>query len=174
MRTVCRFCVVSLILLMAGAASPCTAQSTANQVGDVKVVKYAELGQLVKQNKGKVIVVDFWGTFCDPCIREMPNLVRMQKNLPPQDFAAILVSVDDNFQDPQKKEKLTRILRAKNVRFTSWILDEPGEVWQKKLRSDTVPIVFVFNREGKWVKEYTDEKDKYVEIDKLVADLLKK
>jgi len=45
----------------------------------LKIVKYGELTEAVRVQKGKVLVVDVWADFCIPCKEEFPNLVRLHK-----------------------------------------------------------------------------------------------
>jgi thiol-disulfide isomerase/thioredoxin len=44
--------------------------------------------------RGKVVLVNLWATWCEPCIREMPSLDRLRAALPAQDLAIVLVSQD--------------------------------------------------------------------------------
>jgi thiol-disulfide isomerase/thioredoxin len=44
--------------------------------------------------RGRVVLVNLWATWCEPCIREMPSLERLQTMLPAQDLAIVLVSQD--------------------------------------------------------------------------------
>ena len=37
-----------------------------------------KMARLVKQNKGRVVVLDLWSTSCEPCVREFPHLVELQ------------------------------------------------------------------------------------------------
>jgi hypothetical protein len=85
-------------------------------------------------------------------------------------FAAVSVSLDDP-QDEKAKQRVIDFLRKQKATFTNLILDEKSEVWQKKLKFDGPPCVFVFNRDGEW-KQYTAPD--YAEIEKYVAELLKK
>ena len=48
------------------------------------------------QVKGKVILLDFWATWCSPCIKEHPNVIALEKNINNQNFQIITVSVDKN------------------------------------------------------------------------------
>ena len=50
------------------------------------------LGQL----RGKIVVLNFWATWCPPCVEEMPSLVEMQKKLQAKGIAVLAVSVDDD------------------------------------------------------------------------------
>ncbi len=54
---------------------------------DGRVVKLSEL-------TGKVVLVNFWATWCGPCKEEMPSLARLQKQLDPAQFALMTVTTD--------------------------------------------------------------------------------
>jgi len=44
--------------------------------------------------KGKIVVLNFWATWCPPCIEEMPSLVRMQQQLRPKGVEVLAISID--------------------------------------------------------------------------------
>jgi thiol-disulfide isomerase/thioredoxin len=54
---------------------------------DGKVVKLSEMA-------GKVVLVNFWATWCGPCKEEMPSLARLQKQLDPAQFALLTMTTD--------------------------------------------------------------------------------
>jgi hypothetical protein len=97
----------------------------------------------------------------------------MQRKYAKDGLVAISVSLDDPNED-NVKDKVTKYLRSQKATFTNLILDEKPEVWQKKLKIEGPPCVFVFDRDGKIAKKF-DSGEKYEdEIEKFVADLLKK
>jgi thiol-disulfide isomerase/thioredoxin len=44
--------------------------------------------------RGKIVLVNFWATWCGPCVREMPSLVRLQQSLAGSDFTVLALSQD--------------------------------------------------------------------------------
>src|SRR5207249_4554750 len=72
-------CVGGLALLGAALLGGAAVRSGETPRVEVKEVKYAGLGDLVRQNRGKVVVLDFWATYCLPCKREFPHLVGLHK-----------------------------------------------------------------------------------------------
>lgn len=66
-----------------------------NQPAPEFTVTDAERTVVLKDLRGKVVVLNFWATWCPPCIEEMPSLVRMQQQL--KDRVTVLaVSVDED------------------------------------------------------------------------------
>jgi thiol-disulfide isomerase/thioredoxin len=146
-------------------------ENGAGQDVQVKLVKYDEMGDVIRQLRGKVVVVDFWATTCLPCIREFPHLVELNAKYGTKGFAAVSVSTDAQPEAADTQAQVLKFLRQKKATFTNLLLNEPPGVWYEKLHNEGVPIVFVFNREGQWVRKYTDDVD-YAAIEKIVVELL--
>jgi cytochrome c biogenesis protein CcmG, thiol:disulfide interchange protein DsbE len=63
----------------------------------------------LSQLRGKIVVLNFWATWCPPCVEEMPSLVQMQKKLQDRGVTVLAVSVDDDANDYHKFLKDHRI-----------------------------------------------------------------
>lgn len=48
------------------------------------------------QFRGKVVVLNFWATWCDPCVEEIPSLVQMQQDMRPRGVVVVAVSIDED------------------------------------------------------------------------------
>ena len=56
----------------------------------------------LKQFKGKVVLVDFWATWCRPCLEEIPNIRRNYEKYHDRGFEVVAVSVDKDLESLQK------------------------------------------------------------------------
>lgn len=50
----------------------------------------------LNQFRGKVVVLNFWATWCAPCVEEVPSLVEMQRRMKSKGIEVVAVSIDDN------------------------------------------------------------------------------
>ena len=92
--------ILGLMLILSGTVS-------LTRSADVEIVlqncTYPQLGELVRQSKGKVVLVDFWAEFCLPCKKKFPDVVALQKKYLSQGLRCFSVSVDD-FEDAEARD----------------------------------------------------------------------
>ena len=105
--------------------------------------------RIVAGRKGRVLVVNFWATWCEPCREEMPSLVAVAKKFPSRDLAVVLVSLDSQKTGPAQVPKF---LKAQKVPFVSWLakthdpqdlIDAVDPNWDGSL-----PFTLVYGRNG--------------------------
>lgn len=90
--------------------------------------------------RGKTVVLNFWATWCPPCIEEMPSLVAMQRQL--QDKVVVLaVSVDKD------RAAYERFVRQYDLAALETVLD-PNEESRKLYSTTGLPETFVIDRNG--------------------------
>ena len=163
--------VATLVMLAAICAAVAPAQE--NNIA-LASVKYDGLKSEVLKQRGKVVLVDFWATFCPPCKKAFPHFIEMQKKHADKGFVIITVSLDTP-DDPEKVKEANAFLRKIQSPFRNLLLDEPIEVWTKKLDFKSLPCYFVFDRHGKWVRfRSSDFKDgvDYDEVERVVVKML--
>jgi thiol-disulfide isomerase/thioredoxin len=158
------FVPAALILFTAPGAS-------AEDKVQLEVVKLDALKSVVAKHKGKVVVVDFWATFCIPCKKEFPNLVQLHKDRAGDGVVCISVTVDDS----EDSEKALKFLNQQRASFSNYLLDAPAADYQKEFGFEAVPCVLVYDKDGKLAQRFTNSKKEftYADVRKVVEPLLK-
>jgi peroxiredoxin len=104
--------------------------------------------------KGKVVLVDFWATNCQPCLEEMPNLKRLHKELNPRGFEIIGISLDE-------RPDLVTEFRDREKLPWRQILNSPGGVERgndsgteisKRFGVALIPALIIVDRQGQVVQ----------------------
>ena len=92
--------------------------------------------------RGRVVVLNFWATWCPPCVAEMPSLQRLHRALSPEGLSVIAVSTDED------EAELTRFVREHAL--TMPVLRDPGGRVAGDLYHTTgYPETFVIDRDGR-------------------------
>lgn len=107
-------------------------------------------GQPVKLDayKGKVVFLNFWATWCDPCKEEMPSMERLYQQLKGQPFEILAVSLD---QEPSKDVPL--FLSKTKMQISFPVLADLEQKVSKNLYKTTgVPESFIIGPDGKVLK----------------------
>ena len=92
--------------------------------------------------RGKVVVINFWATWCPPCRAEMPDLVRLQRQYGRQGLQIIGITYP-----PEKKERVRRFARSLKVNYP--IVLGTSETKARFSSEETLPLTVVVNRDGK-------------------------
>jgi thiol-disulfide isomerase/thioredoxin len=141
---------------------------------EVKVATYKALTDAIAAQKGKIVVLDAWGTFCLPCKKEFHNLVEIHQRHAKDGVVCMSVAVF-----PFDKADALKFLKEKGAAFANFALAEEDESikLQEEWRFGAVPAVFVFDRDGNR-RDFTMEDPKnqftYDDIRKHLATLLKR
>jgi cytochrome c biogenesis protein CcmG/thiol:disulfide interchange protein DsbE len=101
--------------------------------------------------RGKVVLLNFWATWCKPCEDEMPAMENLYRAIGPQEFELIAVSVDD---DPRVVEEF----RAR-LGLTFPILLDPQKRVADAYQSHRFPESYLIDREGVLVARYIGPRD---------------
>ena len=106
------------------------------------------------------------------CVREPADPLIVNVKLP---VCAAPVVVTVSVDEPDNGPKALAFLNKQGATFPNYLIDEPTDVWQKKLDVGFPPNVIVIGRDGQRVKRFTaDEPFTYEDVEKVVGPLLKK
>ena len=119
----------------------------------------------ISNYKGKVVLVDFWATWCGPCVGELPNVIKAYEKYHDKGFEIIGISLDDS------ESKLKSFIKDKNMTWSQYF---DGKRWDNKLAQKygimSIPATFLLEGEGKIIgQDLRGEK-----LDEALASALKK
>jgi len=102
----------------------------------------------IKGLKGKVVVVDFWATWCGPCVQEMPKMKKLYAEFKDKGVEFIGVSLDQ----PKDKGGLDALKAFVKENDIQWPQYYQGNYWQSEFSSglgiNSIPCVFVVDQDG--------------------------
>ena len=114
--------------------------------------------------KGKVVVLDFWATWCPPCRAEIPSLIALQQKYGAQGLQVIGISVDEGGADVVKP-----FVKKMGINYPVVLADE--KVQRDFGGLDAIPVGLIIDREGRIVQRHlglTSQDDFEAEIKPLL------
>ena len=97
--------------------------------------------------RGKVVLVNFWATWCPPCRKEMPDLETLYERFNSKGLVVLAIS-------DEEAAKVEPFIRERKVSFP--VLLDPGRKVNEMFVVEGIPKSFVYDREGKLVAQSID------------------
>lgn len=185
--------VLPLILLLTTALADESAKKAAatdtpsSPSTEIKLVEgdWNSVKKIVDDNKGKVVVVDIWSTACLPCMREFPNLLKLQDKYGKE---IVCVSLNVDYAGIKSKPpeyyrpRVEKFLKRQSSACRSLLCTVDAIELFDELKLNSIPVAYVYGKDGELVKRFDDslledgeedaftyEKDIYPVIEKLMA-----
>jgi thiol-disulfide isomerase/thioredoxin len=159
--------ILAALVFSFGSISTVLAASTGPEAGTTAPefkAKSITTGDTIELNaqRGKLVIVTFWASWCPPCRRELPILERAQEILGRDKLAVLAI----NFRDsPVAITALRKIAKTWQI---SLLEDRNGGI-ANRYKITAIPHLFMIDRNGKVVANHTGYGDKSLEV--LVADI---
>ncbi len=101
--------------------------------------------------RGRVVVLNFWATWCPPCVDEMPSLQKLHQALDAKGLSVVAVSVDERFED------IERFVDNFDLTFT--ILHDEGMRTARAYQTFKYPETYIIDRDGRVKSKVVGERD---------------
>src|SRR6187402_3190585 len=156
---------IALTMVAAAGIESVSAQSA-------RIIKLPELEALLNPDSDTTYVINFWATWCKPCIKELPHFDNLTKNFPGSKLEVILVSLDfkrqfeSTLQPYIKKNNITsRVLLIDEPDYNQWI-DKVDPSW-----SGAIPATIIINKKL-GIRKFYEREFTLEEINETVKPLL--
>ena len=114
--------------------------STDNMANEFTLPDLKDSMHSLSSYKGKVVLVNFWASWCPPCIHEMPELIRLKKQLVDQPFEILALNVGE------KKYRVRKFVKLINLKLP--VLLDTSEVTFNAWGVKTLPTSFLIDSRG--------------------------
>jgi thiol-disulfide isomerase/thioredoxin len=127
-----------------------------------EIIKLPELQRIFNSNNDTTYVLNFWATWCIPCMKEFPAFQKFAKTHSNEKVRVVLVSLDFK---KEYESVLLPFLKKHPITGTVYLLDEPDyNSWINKINPDwegEIPVTFIFNNARKqrafYPRDFTTE-----------------
>jgi thiol-disulfide isomerase/thioredoxin len=143
----------------AAAAPQAQAQRAPARVGPAQLATAAQLRKALAKYRGQVIVLNFWATWCTPCLREIPDFLALEQELAPRGLKLLGVSMNE----PAELAGVVEPFRRQYFpAFATYLRNEPDmdsiasvvdAAW-----NEILPTTWVLGRDGRVVAKIQGRK----------------
>ena len=132
----------------------------------------SEFARMLKARRGKIVLFDFWATWCEPCRAEMPQLVKLREKYRHRGLVLLTVSADEPEAEAAalqflKKTGIHRPAYIKRVKNDEAFIDSIDTKW-----SGALPALFLYDRTGARAASFFGETDP-ADIERALARLFR-
>lgn len=114
--------------------------------------------------KGKVVLVDFWATWCEPCLETMPRLQKLHDANSGKGFDIWGVSIDE---DRNRIRKIRKMVNRLGITYPILADSKPTPAWYR-FRVKAIPTMYLLDREGQIVAQWSGKID-FEDVEKEVS-----
>ena len=142
---------IGLVAAVCLAAASCSSDRTG--AGEAATGSLSPASEFdLDQYKGKVVVLNFWATWCGPCRLEIPDLVRLRRDFRAEDVAIIGISLDQYGTEDSLRAQLHEFITRYGINYPvfhdyEWQIKTAFD--RKTTFMDAVPVTLVLDQQGR-------------------------
>ena len=145
--------------------------SNISKSDDLEVYDFAGFEKFLNQNDNKIHVINFWATWCAPCVKELPYFEKLNTEYGSKNVEVLLVSLDfphlyDSKLKPfiKKKNIRSKVIALDDVDMNTWI-PKVDEAW-----SGSLPATIIYKNKD---RKFFEQSFTFEELEKEVKQFLK-
>jgi thiol-disulfide isomerase/thioredoxin len=121
--------------------------------------------------QGRVVLLDFWATWCAPCRKSMPELQALHKKYAEQGFVVVGVSIDEGGLS-KAGPKVKKFVKSQKIDYAIALDSEKSPAWEA-FQVKAVPAAFLIDQRGRIVAQWTGSPASSAELEEKLAALLR-
>ena len=134
-------------------APPEASAAAANEPA-VKVVDAQGLDEIIENNEGRVVLVDFWATWCLPCKKMFPHTVELARQHAAEGLSVVTVSCDSAKDEPQVLAFLQQFPAQDSALEHVRVANDRTFVDDFKIENGTLPFLRIYGRDGQVLQTF--------------------
>ena len=163
--------IIPFFLFLSGCAVIIGCRSSVKPLPPVEPISSSQLGELVRHSETSVILLNVWATWCDPCMEEIPELIKLRAKYRGKGLETFFISVDDADEiDTLLRPTLGRL----GVDFLTYISsDSSDEAFIQALNpkwNGALPTTFIYRRGGELAEMFVGKRT-YASFEEAVVKL---
>ena len=136
----------------------------------------AGFGRFIARQRGKVVVVDVWATYCPPCMRDFHHLVALHREEDSQKVVCMSLNIDNQGLAPVDRlvPRVLKFLEKQKATFDNILMTDDADQVYRTLGLVGIPAVLVYDQQGRLVETVIPqgEQSPYVRVEQLVRQLI--
>lgn len=140
-----------------------------------EIIKFPDLQRIMHSDNDTTYIVNFWATWCVPCVKEFPAFEKFAKAHKDEKVRVVMISLDFK---KSYNESLLPFVKKHPIDGLVYLLDEPDyNSWINKINPDwegEIPVTFMFNNAKKqrifYPRDFTPESLEKAYADRLTGD----
>jgi len=117
--------------------------------------------------RGQVVLLDFWTTWCKPCVKSMPALQKLHEQFAAKGFSVVGISTDEN-----GRKAVEPFIKKHKITYPILLDAEENPAWEA-YKVKVIPMMFLVDQKGQIVKQWVGETD-MKEVERAVMGWLEK
>ncbi len=122
---------------------------------------------MLESFRGKIVLLDFWATWCKPCVKSMPALQKLHDRFASKNFTVLGISTDED-----AKKKVEPFIKKHEIAYPILLDAEENPAWEA-YKVKVIPMMFLVDPKGQIVQQWIGETD-MKEVENAIAGFIGK